>query len=179
MTSFSDVPISYRCECGALTYFPTKDSLFSEIADTFLRKRERGVTCSCGKVTPADVYVYTVESLEEMAIVEYDVTSNRWLETDGGGTIYEGQPPLLSIDEAYAAVAGPRAANRVRQWIVRKQNLDRGRSLRGLKKKRHMKPPGKVYLKPWKDPNSLFCSPKLEEIVRKKLRTGEECKDKV
>jgi hypothetical protein len=31
-------------------------------------------------------------------------------------------------------------------------------------------------LKPWKDPNSLFCSPRLNEIIGKEPRKGKECK---
>jgi hypothetical protein len=33
------------------------------------------------------------------------------------------------------------------------------------------------YLKPWKDPQSLFCSEKLGEILKKELLTGDECRD--
>lgn len=32
-------------------------------------------------------------------------------------------------------------------------------------------------LKPWKDPESLFCSPKLGEIIGKEPASGEECGD--
>lgn len=39
------------------------------------------------------------------------------------------------------------------------------------------KPKPRIYLKPWKDPESLFCSPKLKEIINKELLSGEECKD--
>ena len=41
--------------------------------------------------------------------------------------------------------------------------------------KRVTPPKRRVHLKPWEDPNSLFCSPKLGEIVGKKIATGEEC----
>jgi hypothetical protein len=33
-----------------------------------------------------------------------------------------------------------------------------------------------VPLKPWKDPESLFCSPKLKEIIGKEPLRGEECR---
>lgn len=47
-----------------------------------------------------------------------------------------------------------------------------------IKKKREKPPvkkPPRVYLKPWKDPQSLFCSPKLGEIVGKEIPRGVEC----
>lgn len=40
------------------------------------------------------------------------------------------------------------------------------------------KTPPRIYLKPWKDPESLFCSPNLKEIINKEPLSGEECKDK-
>jgi hypothetical protein len=37
----------------------------------------------------------------------------------------------------------------------------------------------RVYLKPWEDPNSMFCSTEfLEKLLNKKIATGKECKDK-
>jgi len=33
------------------------------------------------------------------------------------------------------------------------------------------------YLKPWQDPESLFCSPKLKEIIGKEPLKDEECRD--
>ncbi len=36
----------------------------------------------------------------------------------------------------------------------------------------------KIYLKPWKDPESLFCSTKfLEILLNKEISKGDECKD--
>lgn len=42
-----------------------------------------------------------------------------------------------------------------------------------------VKTPPHVYLKPWKDPESLFCDTEFleTEIVRKKIRKGKECVD--
>ncbi len=41
------------------------------------------------------------------------------------------------------------------------------------------KPKPRVYLKPWQDPESLFCDTEFLEtkIVKKKIRKGEECGD--
>lgn len=41
-----------------------------------------------------------------------------------------------------------------------------------IKKQRHRYP-----LKPWKDPQSLFCSPNLKDIINKEPLHGDECKD--
>ena len=39
------------------------------------------------------------------------------------------------------------------------------------------KSPYKTYLKPWKDPESLFCDTMfLKEFIKKDIRTGKECK---
>ena len=35
------------------------------------------------------------------------------------------------------------------------------------------------WAKPWKDPQSLFCSPRLKEIIGKEPLKGKECKDGV
>ena len=45
--------------------------------------------------------------------------------------------------------------------------------------RRQPQPKPRIYLKPWQDPNSLFCDTEFleTEIVHKKLRTGEECSD--
>ena len=42
-----------------------------------------------------------------------------------------------------------------------------------------LKPKPRIYLKPWQDPQSLFCDTEFleTEILHKKIRTGEECKD--
>lgn len=37
--------------------------------------------------------------------------------------------------------------------------------------------PNRHYAKPWKDPESLFCSPKLKEIINKEPLSGKECKN--
>ena len=42
----------------------------------------------------------------------------------------------------------------------------------------HKAPKRTYYLKPWKDPESLFCSPKLKEITGKEPRTKEEMERK-
>lgn len=40
--------------------------------------------------------------------------------------------------------------------------------------------PNKVYLKPWKDPESLFCDTDfLEKLLKKKIRHGKECTEGV
>lgn len=43
------------------------------------------------------------------------------------------------------------------------------------KKKREKPPVKRVYLKPWKNPGSLFCSSKLSEIVGKDIPRAVEC----
>lgn len=38
----------------------------------------------------------------------------------------------------------------------------------------------RVYLKPWKGPESLFCSTKfLEVLLNKEISKGDECKDEI
>lgn len=47
-----------------------------------------------------------------------------------------------------------------------------------FKKEKRLKPiKHRHHLKPWKDPESLFCSPKLKEITGKEPLKGSECKD--
>ena len=43
------------------------------------------------------------------------------------------------------------------------------------------KPKPRIYLKPWQDPESLFCDTEFleTEILRKKIRPGKECSDNI
>jgi len=50
-------------------------------------------------------------------------------------------------------------------WIVEKMK-------KYVKQERHRYP-----LKPWKDPQSLFCSPNLKYIINKEPLSGDECRD--
>ena len=58
--------------------------------------------------------------------------------------------------------------------------------LKSVKRRSHIwvsryksKPKPRIYLKPWQDPESLFCDTEFLEtkILRKKIRTGKECGD--
>jgi len=42
---------------------------------------------------------------------------------------------------------------------------------------RKQKPKPRIYLKPWQDPQSLFCSPNLKEIIEKEPLSGDECRE--
>ncbi len=175
------IVLSFKCECGLYNEYDRKEALFRDIVDTFLRERVRGATCGgCGKIRRADVYIRTADSIEELCFVEYNIKTNKWLERDIEGNIYEGQPPILSIELAYDVVGNVGLAvqktRKIRETRLRNMALARSQRREYVTPKRR-KPPGKVYLKPWKDPESLFCSPKLTEIVGKKLSTGDECRD--
>jgi len=64
-----------------------------------------------------------------------------------------------------------------------KEEKERKKAERQAKKHRHRDPVPKRRLKrrhplkPWKDPDSLFCSPNLGKIIGKDIATGEECRD--
>lgn len=51
----------------------------------------------------------------------------------------------------------------------------------GIFRHKEPQPKPRIYLKPWQDPQSLFCDTEFLEtkILYKKIRTGEECKDKI
>ena len=49
-------------------------------------------------------------------------------------------------------------------------------SLKGYDLKKFIKKTSHHPLKPWDDPESLFCSPNLKEIIGKEPLKGDECK---
>lgn len=63
--------------------------------------------------------------------------------------------------------------------LLELDSLKEKRSPLKEKRKEIQEPKRIVFLKPWKDPESLFCDTKfLEELLCKEITKGDECKDK-
>lgn len=91
-----------------------------------------------------------------------------------------GKPLRLDFRNNYLRHGSPTICNNASTTRNSPKVGMTSKSMDGWVSRREPKPKPRIYLKPWQDPESLFCDTKFLEtkILRKKISTDKECSKK-